>query len=132
MYPNRDLRRLLLPLIAEQPLTALMGIADTLMVSNVSAEALSGVSLADTVNHLIIPVFSAMAAGGTIVCAQYPGRGNPTDARRTAGQVLLSCTALSVIPALRCHAGSAALDRCRCLDAKYSYHQPHHPGKEQP
>lgn len=105
MYSNRDLRRLLLPLIAEQLLTAFMGIADTLMVSNVSAEALSGVSLVDAVNHLIILVFSAMAAGGTIVCAQYLGRGDPMDARKAAGQVLLSCTVLSVIPALLCLLG---------------------------
>lgn len=102
MYSNRDLRKLLLPLIAEQMLTACMGIADTLMVSNVGAEALSGVSLVDTVNNLIILVFAAMAAGGTIVCAQYLGRGDRPEAREAAGQVILSCTVLSVLPSVLC------------------------------
>ncbi len=102
MYSNRDLRKLLLPLIAEQILTAMMGIADTLMVSNVGAAALSGVSLVDTVNNLIIMVFSAMAAGGTIVCAQYLGRGDRDDARNAAGQVLLSCTVIALVPAVLC------------------------------
>ena len=102
MYSNKDLRHLLLPLIAEQILTALMGIADTLMVSNVGAAALSGVSLVDAINNLIIMVFSAMAAGGTIVCAQYLGRGNRDDARNAAGQVLLACTFIALVPAVIC------------------------------
>ncbi len=102
LYSNRDLRKLLLPLIAEQVLTALMGVADTLMVSNVSAAALSGVSLVDTLNNLIIMIFSAMAAGGTIVCAQYLGRGDPEDACDAAEQVLLSCIAIALVPAVLC------------------------------
>ena len=102
MYSNKDLRSLLLPLIAEQILTAMMGIADTLMVSNVGAAALSGVSLVDAVNNLIIMVFSAMAAGGTIVCAQYLGRGDRDDACNAAGQVLLSCTVIALVPAVIC------------------------------
>ena len=43
MFTNRDLRKLLIPLIVEQVLTSLMGIADTMMVSNVSSAAVSGV-----------------------------------------------------------------------------------------
>lgn len=102
MYSNRDLRKLLLPLIAEQILTAMMGIADTLMVSNVGSAALSGVSLVDTVNNLIIMLFSAMAAGGTIVCAQYLGRGDRDAASHAAGQVILSCTVIAGVPAVLC------------------------------
>ena len=102
MYSNKDLRKLLLPLIAEQILTAMMGVADTLMVSNVGAAALSGVSLVDSINNLIIRVFSAMAAGGTIVCAQYLGRGDRNDARNAAGQVLLACTTIALVPAVIC------------------------------
>lgn len=35
MFSNKDLRKLLIPLIIEQVLTALMGTVDTLMVSNI-------------------------------------------------------------------------------------------------
>ena len=100
MYSNKDLRKLLIPLIIEQVLNALMGIADTLMVSNVGAEALSGVSLVNAVNDLMILFISAMATGGTVVCSQYLGRKDLKNAGKAAGQVVLSGLVVSVIPGL--------------------------------
>ena len=96
MFSNRDLRKLLIPLIIEQVLTSLMGIADTMMVSNVGSAAVSGVSLVDSTNKLVIFLFTAMATGGTIVCAQYLGRRDKKDSNRAAQQVLLSAFALAV------------------------------------
>lgn len=52
-----------------------MGTADTMMVSNVGSAAISAVSLVDSINILVIQAFSALAAGGAIVCAQYIGQG---------------------------------------------------------
>ena len=43
LFSGRDLRRLLLPLIAELIFTALMGTADTVMVARVGDAAVSGV-----------------------------------------------------------------------------------------
>ena len=96
MFSNRELRKLLVPLVIEQVLNSLMGIADTMMVSNVGSAAVSGVSLVDSVNKLVIFLFTAMATGGTIVCAQYLGRRDKKASNRAAQQVLLSAFALSV------------------------------------
>ena len=41
VFSGRDLRKLLIPLIIEQVLMSFMGMADTMMVSNVGEAALS-------------------------------------------------------------------------------------------
>ena len=74
LFTNKMLRVLLVPIILEQLLNALMGTVDTMMVSNVGSAAISAVSLVDSINVLIIQAFSALAAGGTIICTQYLGQ----------------------------------------------------------
>ena len=61
MFDNRALFALLLPIIIEQILNSFMGMVDTVMVSNVGSAAISAVSLVDSINNLVIQVFSAMA-----------------------------------------------------------------------
>ena len=97
MFTNRDLRKLMVPLIIEQVLTSLMGIVDTMMVSNIGSASMSGVSLVDSINKLVIFLFTAMATGGAIVCAQYLGRRDREGADHAARQVLLCAAALSLL-----------------------------------
>ena len=73
MFDNRALFALLLPIIIEQILNSFMGMVDTVMVSNVGSAAISAVSLVDSINNLVIQVFSAMAAGAAIVCSRFIG-----------------------------------------------------------
>lgn len=56
MYTKEQLRRLLIPLMFEQVLTALMGSVDTIMVTNIGSAAISAVSLVDSLNILIINI----------------------------------------------------------------------------
>ena len=64
LFTNRQLLTLLWPLIIEQALEILVGMADTVMVSSVGEAAISGVSLVDMINQLIITLFGALATGG--------------------------------------------------------------------
>ncbi len=89
MFSNRQLLLLLIPIIAEQFLTSLMGMADSMMVSTVGPAALSGVSLVDAVNLLVVQAFNAMATGGVIICSNYIGQKNLKKANDSARQVLL-------------------------------------------
>ena len=57
IYSNRDLKRLILPLIMEQLLAILVGMLDTVMISGVGEAAVSGVSLVDNINILVINIF---------------------------------------------------------------------------
>ena len=96
IFTNKMLRALLVPIIMEQLLNALMGTVDTMMVSNVGSAAISAVSLVDSINVLIIQAFSALAAGGTIICTQYLGQKNYEMANKSARQALFILTAISV------------------------------------
>ena len=73
-----------------------------MMVSNVGSAAISAVSLVDSINVLVIQAFSALAAGGAIVCAQYIGQRNKEKANESARQVLFIITAISVAVSLIC------------------------------
>ena len=73
LFTRRQLTALLLPLIAEQALSVTIGLADTLMVSSVGEAAVSGVSLVDTLNTVMIQIMSALATGGAVVASQYIG-----------------------------------------------------------
>ena len=54
MFSNEDLVRLIIPLIIEQMLTVTVGLADSIMTANVGEEAVSGVSLVDSVMVLLL------------------------------------------------------------------------------
>ena len=65
-FGNRELAALILPILVEQLLTMLVGIADTLMVSYAGEAAVSGVSLVNQLNNVFIFVFGAVASGGAV------------------------------------------------------------------
>lgn len=102
MFSGQDLLHLMIPLIVEQVLTALMGTADTMMVARIGEYAVSAVSLVDAVNNFMLMVFTAMAAGGTIVCAQYLGMNDRNGANRAARQVLLAVFLISLLCTVLC------------------------------
>lgn len=93
---------LLIPLMLEQVLSGLMGIADTIMVTAVGETAISAVSLVDSINTLVFNMLASLAAGGVIVCAQYLGRNERKQANDAARQVLLVSVCLSVFLMVIC------------------------------
>lgn len=97
LFPRRALWMLLIPLIIEQMLNSLMGMVDTLMVSRVGAEAISAVSLVDSINNLVLQVFAAMAAGAAIICSQYLGRKDEKGCNDAAKQIVLTVVAISSV-----------------------------------
>ncbi|MFQ9548185.1 MAG: MATE family efflux transporter [Lachnospiraceae bacterium] len=70
---------------------------DTLMVSRVGAEAISAVSLVDSINNLVLQVFAAMAAGAAIICSQYLGRKDEKGCNDAAKQIVLTVVVISSV-----------------------------------
>lgn len=96
LYPTKAMFALLVPIVIEQFLNSLMGMMDTMMVSNVGSEAISAVSLVDSINNLIIQVFAAMASGAAIICSQYLGSGKQDISNKAARQVVLTVLTISL------------------------------------
>ena len=99
LFSRQALTALLLPLIAEQALSVTIGLADTLMVSSVGEAAVSGVSLVDSFNTLMIQIMSALATGGAVVTSQYIGHREPKNAKAAAAQILFVLSSFSLVVA---------------------------------
>lgn len=111
LFSRRQLAALLLPLVAEQALSVTIGLADTLMVSSVGEAAVSGVSLVDSFNILMIQVVSALATGGAVVASQYIGHREMKNAKAAAAQVISVSTVLCVLVAAVVMAGRRGILR---------------------
>lgn len=96
LFDNRALVALIIPLIIEQTLAVLVGMADSIMVASVGEAAVSGVSLVDNIMVLLINVFSALATGGAVVAGQYLGQGRKEGAGKAADQLVWFITICAV------------------------------------
>ena len=101
LFSNRELANLIGPLVIEQLLAVLVGMADSIMVANVGEAAVSGVSLVDNIMILIINIFAALATGGAVVAGQYLGRKDEKSAGKAATQLVwvvsLSAVAIMIL-----------------------------------
>ena len=84
MFSNKMLVRLLIPLAIEQALSVLVGMADGVMVSSVGEAAISGVSLVDMINNVVLTLFAGLATGGAVITSQFLGARDKENARLSA------------------------------------------------
>ncbi|MBM6723484.1 MATE family efflux transporter [Pseudoflavonifractor phocaeensis] len=97
LFSRNALVRLIIPLIIEQLLLMTVGMADTVMVTTAGEAAVSGVSLVDNINTLIIQIFSALSTGGAVVASQYLGRQEVEQAKTASKQLLYTMCAVSLL-----------------------------------
>lgn len=97
MFDRNTLVKLIVPMVIEQVLSVAVGMADMIMVSGAGEEAVSGISLVNSINVLLIMVFAAMASGGSVVVAQLLGSGDSEKACKGANQQMMICILLSSV-----------------------------------
>lgn len=102
MFTREDLRKLIFPLVIEQILVMLVGMADTIMVSYAGEAAISGVSLVDMINYLFTTIFAAIATGGAVIVSQYLGSRDQKMANDSAGQLYTVAGLISLVCAAVC------------------------------
>ena len=102
LFSNQRLIRLIIPLVIEQGLTILVGMCDGVMVSSVGEAAISGVSLVDMINAVILILFAALATGGAVVTSQFLGARQMEKARKSAGQLVIMAAVLGTVAAILC------------------------------
>ena len=88
MFSKEDLRKMIVPLLFEQLLILVVGMADTFMVSHAGEDAVSGVSLVNNFNTIFIYIFTALASGGAVIISQYLGKDDKKNANKAASQLL--------------------------------------------
>ncbi len=111
LFTREQLKKLIIPLIIEQVLAITVGMADTVMVSNVGEAAISGVSLVDMINGLLLAVFAALATGGAVVTAQYIGGKKIDKACESAKQLFIIAFIISMAIMVLCLAINRSLLR---------------------
>lgn len=109
MFTSVQLRRLIYPLIIEQVLAITVGMVDTVMISYAGEAAVSGVSLVDMINNLLINIFAAIATGGAVVISQYLGNKDTNRASRAAAQLITVAVVIAVVLMLIAIAGKNAI-----------------------
>lgn len=97
IFTNADLKKLIVPLLIEQLLGVMVGMADIMMVSSAGETAVSGVALVDLINVLIINIFAALATGGAVVVAQLVGAKDGVRARLAANQLIYITTFMGIV-----------------------------------
>ncbi|EDM98788.1 MATE efflux family protein [Pseudoflavonifractor capillosus ATCC 29799] len=102
LFSRQMLIRLIIPLVIEQFLLMSVGMADTVMVTTAGEAAVSGVSLVDNINTLMLQIFAALSTGGAVVVSQYLGRKESHHAKTAAKQLLYAVTALSSVIMILC------------------------------
>ena len=102
LFSNQRLIRLIIPLVIEQGLSILVGMCDGVMVSSVGEAAISGVSLVDMINAVVLVLFAALATGGAVVTSQFLGARQREKARQSAGQLVLLAAGLGIAAMALC------------------------------
>ncbi len=117
MFSNRDLLKLTLPMLLQNILATVVGMVDSLMVAGIGEAAVSGVSLINSLDVVLITFFSSMAVGGTVIVSQFLGKGNTEKTKDAVKQLVYVTTAAAVlitlfgqlfrVPMLHCFFGDA-------------------------
>ena len=86
IFSNKALKAMIAPLLIEQLLQLVVGIADTMMVSHAGEATVSGVSLDTMIYTIFIYLFTAVATGAAVIVSQYIGRSDKGNANLAASQ----------------------------------------------
>lgn len=97
MFSNKDLRNLIIPLCVEQFLLMLVGLSDIFAVSFSSEADVSGVSLVNSFNTVLVFLFTALASGGAVIVSQYLGSKDQKTAEKAASQLLMISLVISAV-----------------------------------
>lgn len=100
LFTKEDLRKLIVPLLFEQALAITVGMADTMMISSVGEAAVSGVSLIDMFNNLIMSILAALATGGAVVTSQFIGAKKQKEACSSAKQLIVAVGVVTCVVSL--------------------------------
>ena len=97
LFTDKMLKAMIIPLVLEQLLQMVVGLADTMMVSYAGEAVVAGVGLDTMIYTIFIYLFTAVAAGGSVVVAQYIGSQNRKNGNLAASQIFHLAGLISIV-----------------------------------
>lgn len=97
LFSRKALIALTVPLLLQQVLEVLVGTVDSAMVAYTGEAAVSGVSLINTLDTVLIIFFTAMVGGGSVVVSQALGRKASDEVHESAKQLLYITFLISAV-----------------------------------
>ncbi len=93
-----DILPLLIPVLIEQYFVSVISGVNTIMVSRLGSEEISAIGSVGTFLNMIAAFFGSLSIGGTILAAQYLGRGQRQRLNQVAGLgITISVTLASIV-----------------------------------
>lgn len=97
MFTHQEIFKMLAPLILDMFFINVINVLTTSMISSSSEESVVAVSIINPITTLILCLLNAIAAGGTVIVAQYKGRGNHNEIRESSGHTISVTVGISLI-----------------------------------
>ncbi len=97
IFSRKDIVKIIVPMFVQQLLNITVGMADSMMVSHAGEAAVSGVSLVNTLDNMLIVFFTALVSGGSVVVAQSLGSRERKETTNVAKQLLYASTSVALL-----------------------------------
>lgn len=88
-FTHKQILSMLFPLILDMMFVNLINMLTMSMISSSGQASVAAVSMMSPISTLVICLVNAIAAGGTVVVAQYKGRGDESRIKEAAGHTFL-------------------------------------------
>lgn len=95
MFTYKEVLGMLFPLILDMFFINVINMLTTSMISSSSQASVAAVSMINPITTLVLCLLNAIAAGGTVVVAQYKGRGSRIQINEASGHTLLITVGIS-------------------------------------
>lgn len=99
-FTYKQIFEMLGPLIIDQFFIFFIGTLTASLISSSSEASMAAVSLVGPLGMIATAFLFALCSGGTIIVAQYKGKGDEAQVRRAAGQVILVAFLVATVSSL--------------------------------
>lgn len=97
MFTYQEIFKMLIPLILDMFFISAIAMITTSMISSSSQDSVAAVSLINPITTLLVCVINAVAAGGTVVVAQYKGRKDELKILQASGHTLSITIVIAIV-----------------------------------
>ncbi|MEG2813110.1 MAG: MATE family efflux transporter [Oscillospiraceae bacterium] len=99
-FTYQQILGMLFPLILDQFFIFFIGSLTNALISTSGEDSMAAVALVSPITMIAYSLFTAVSSGGTVIVAQYKGKGDEKLVKRAAGQVVLLTFIVATVSAV--------------------------------